>query len=138
MTPNMNNDVGFENVSEIFIKREVLMMRRHDVRTMEAICVRLPSALRLWTDKDIAHQQTWNDEIASVGQHGVSGRFTPAGQSFQIQCLELQLEISEVIRFAVDSIERALPDFLHERTRTNSEIFRIVIDEGSSFLQLAV
>src|SRR5262245_64249103 len=102
MTAYVDNDVCFENVSQIFIKREVLMVRRHDIRTVEAIRVRLPSALGLWTDKDVPQQQTRNDEIAAVRQHRVAWRFSPAGQAFQIQGLELSFEITEVIRLTVD------------------------------------
>src|SRR5262249_34570290 len=89
-------------------------------------------------DKDVAQKETWNDEISGVRQHRVAWRLSPAGQSLQIQGLELSLEISEVVRLTLDSIECTLPNFLHERTGAASRIFRIVIDKSSGLLQHAL
>src|SRR5262245_17444744 len=52
MTSDMNDDIRFEHVAQIFVKRQVLMMRWNDVRTMQTVRICLPSALRLWTDED--------------------------------------------------------------------------------------
>src|SRR4051794_39436971 len=93
MTPDMDDDIRLENIAQIFIERQVLMMGRDDIRTVKAVRVCLPAALRLRADEYISEQETGNDEVAGIGHHRLAGRLSPAGQSFQIQCLELPLEL---------------------------------------------
>jgi len=50
---NVDDDIRLEDIPQILIKRQVLMMRRHDVGTVQAIRIGLPSALRLGPDEDI-------------------------------------------------------------------------------------
>src|SRR5207249_7635009 len=79
MPADMDNHIRLENIANVFVKRQVLMTRGHYVRTVHTVGVRLPSALRLWTYKNIAQQQTWNNEIAAIRHHRVSWRLAPAG-----------------------------------------------------------
>src|SRR5216684_3203084 len=46
MTADVDDDVRLEYVSKVFVKREVLMMRRNDVGSMKSLAICLPSALR--------------------------------------------------------------------------------------------
>src|SRR5436309_1418501 len=46
MPADMDNHIRFENIAKVFVKRQVLMMRGHYVRTVQTVGVRLPSALR--------------------------------------------------------------------------------------------
>ena len=52
MAANVDDNVGLEDVSQIFIERQVLMMRRHDVGAVQAVRVSLPSTLWLRPDEN--------------------------------------------------------------------------------------
>ena len=54
MPPDVNDDIRFEDISKVFVKRQILMMRRNDVRTVKTVRIGLPSTLRLWAQENVS------------------------------------------------------------------------------------